>query len=194
MAQFTVTRSKAAKVLWVSTRTVDRYVKSWRISYKKISNRVLLSQEDVQDLKQELSITSQGHSSEIVNESSVSNTKHTNTIKLEKMIDEKIDKFFLIFQEKDQILEEKNKVVFMLQQRITELETKISKMIALPDYNEEKQLAKIEKEKLEEKIKQLSHTVRGEKTKNTFFLVVLIVLVISIVFRYFVVLKGGVEL
>jgi len=41
------------------------------------------------------------------------------------MIDEKIDKFFLIFQEKDRMLEEKNKIIFMLQQRVGELETKI---------------------------------------------------------------------
>jgi len=37
---------------------------------------------------------------------------------LEKAIDEKIEKFFLIFNEKDKILEEKNKVIFMLQQRV----------------------------------------------------------------------------
>jgi len=37
---------------------------------------------------------------------------------LERAIDEKIEKFFLIFNEKDKILEEKNKVIFMLQQRV----------------------------------------------------------------------------
>jgi hypothetical protein len=37
---------------------------------------------------------------------------------IEQAIDAKIEKFFLIFNEKDKILEEKNKVIFMLQQRI----------------------------------------------------------------------------
>jgi hypothetical protein len=37
---------------------------------------------------------------------------------LEKAVEEKIDKFMLIFNEKDKILEEKNKVIFMLQQRV----------------------------------------------------------------------------
>jgi hypothetical protein len=33
-------------------------------------------------------------------------------------LDEKLDKFYLIFQEKDKQIEEKNKIIFMLQQRI----------------------------------------------------------------------------
>jgi len=37
---------------------------------------------------------------------------------LDQAIDEKIEKFFLIFKEKDKMIEEKNKIIFMLQQRI----------------------------------------------------------------------------
>lgn len=54
----------------------------------------------------------------------------------------------------------------MLQQRIGELETKIQTMIALPDYNREKQEAIIEKQKLEERISKLKEAVRTEKVKN----------------------------
>ena len=72
----------------------------------------------------------------------------------------------LIFKEKDKMIEEKNKVIFMLQQRIWELETKIQTMIALPDYNREKQEAIIEKQKLEERISKLKEAVRAEKVKN----------------------------
>jgi hypothetical protein len=57
----------------------------------------------------------------------------------------------LIFKEKDKMIEEKNKVIFMLQQRIWELETKIQTMVALPDYNREKQEAIIEKQKIRRK-------------------------------------------
>ena len=64
------------------------------------------------------------------------------------------------------MIEEKNKVIFMLQQRIWELETKIQTMIALPDYNREKQEAIIEKQKLEERISKLKEAVRAEKVKN----------------------------
>ena len=39
-------------------------------------------------------------------------------------------------------------------------------MIALPDYNKEKQEAIIEKQKLEERISKLKEAVRTEKVKN----------------------------
>ena len=113
--------------------------------------------------------------------------------KLEKLIDEKIDKFFLVCQEKDHMLEEKNKVIFMLQQRVSELENKIGSMVALPDYNEQKQMATIEKSKLEEKIKQLSSVVRGERTKNSLFLIVFVVAVIFGVFWYLSFVKGWLQ-
>lgn len=113
--------------------------------------------------------------------------------KLEKIIDEKIDKFFLVFQEKDRMLEEKNKVIFMLQQRVSELENKIGTMVALPDYNEQKQLATIEKTKLEDKIKQLSHAVRGERTKNSMLLVIVVVAIVFAVFWYLSFVKGWLQ-
>jgi hypothetical protein len=53
------------------------------------------------------------------------------------------------------MIEEKNKVIFVLQQRIGELETKIQHMVALPEYNKEKQTAVIEKERLEQKLNDL---------------------------------------
>ena len=103
---------------------------------------------------------------------------------LNQMIDEKIDKFFLIFQEKDRMLEEKNKIIFMLQQRVGELETKIQWMIALPDHNEEKHKAIIEKEKIQEKLSQVTDNLRGEKTKSFVYLAVFIVVILFMVFRY----------
>jgi len=89
---------------------------------------------------------------------------------LEKAIDQKVEKFFLIFKEKEKILEEKNKVIFVLQQRVSELETKIQHMVALPDYNKEKQEAIMEKQKLEEKIGQLKGMIKNEKLKNLIFI------------------------
>ena len=88
------------------------------------------------------------------------------------------------------MLEEKNKVIFMLQQRVGELENKIQTMIALPDYTQEKQIATIEKNKLEEKIKQLSQSMRGEKTKNYMFLTVMVVGIIFAIFWFMMMNKG----
>ena len=183
MKTYWITREKAAIELWVSTRTIDRYVKGGKLSYKKVANKVLLAKEEIENLKNEFSALHQEVSSELVSEvpaesSSTSDTRaKTMAVRadIDQAIEEKIDKFMLIFKEKDKMIEEKNKVIFMLQQRIGELETKIQTMIALPDYNREKQEAIIEKQKLEERISKLKEAVRAEKVKN--FVVMLFSLV-----------------
>lgn len=190
---FTITREQAAKDLGISTRTIDRYIRSGKLSYKKIANKILLSEQDITVLKKDFDMLHQHASSEIVKEGSIATQQRpmaTSSAALEKVIDEKIDKFFLVFQEKDRMLEEKNKIIFMLQQRVGELENKIQTMVALPDYNEQKQLATIEKSKLEDKIKQLSEAMRGEKTKNYLFLTILVVGIVFAVFWYVMMSKG----
>lgn len=167
---YNVTREVASKSLNISTRTIDRYIKSGKLSYKKIANKVLLAKEEVIALKQEFATLHQELNTEIVNQSNTSTTTLSNKESTESAIDEKIDKFFLIFKEKEKILEEKNKVIFVLQQRVSELENKIQHMIALPDYNKEKQEAIIEKQKLEEKIGQLKGMIKNEKLKNLIFI------------------------
>lgn len=188
---YNVTRETAAKWLNVSTRTIDRYIKSGKLSYKKIANKVLLAKEEVLALKQEFATLHQELNTEIINQST-SNTPSNNSSlakksEIDQAIDQKIEKFFLIFKEKEKILEEKNKMIFVLQQRVTELETKIQHMVALPDYNKEKQEAIIEKQKLEEKIGQLKGLIKNEKLKNLIFIGLSLVF---IVVAGFFILKG----
>ena len=178
MKNYSITREKAAIELGVSTRTVDRYVKSGKLSYKKIANKVLLAKDEIEALKSEFSTLHNQVTSELIHEIPAVSSAQSMAVRadIDQAIDEKIDKFFLIFKEKDKMIEEKNKIIFMLQQRIGELETKIQTMIALPDYNREKQEAIIEKQKLEERISKLKEAVRTEKVKN------FIVMVFSFVF------------
>lgn len=170
-----VTREKTAQVLGVSTRTIDRYIKSWRLSYKKVANKVLLCKEEIAGLQDDFSALHQEVNTEIIG-NQWSKTLASKS-SLEASIDEKVDKFFLIFKEKDRILEEKNKLIFMLQQRVGELENKIQTMIALPDYTKEKQEAIIEKERLEAKIDELKGKIKGEKIKNLVFIALAVIFI-----------------
>jgi len=70
-------------------------------------------------------------------------------------ITERLDQFFGLITEKDKALEDKNKVIFMLQQKLGELEGRMKSMIALPEHTEEKQKLLIEKERLETKLKEV---------------------------------------
>lgn len=184
---YSVTREVAAKSLNISTRTVDRYIKSGKLSYKKIANKVLLAKEEVLKLKQDFTTLHQELTTEIVSQDNGSTSNLSKKGDLESNIDQKIEKFFLIFKEKEKMLEEKNKMIFVLQQRVTELETKIQHMVALPDYNKEKQEAIVEKQKLEEKIGQLKGMIKNEKLKNLIFIGLSL---IFIVVAGFFILKG----
>lgn len=184
MKRYTVTRNQAATMLWVSTRTIDRYVKSGKLSYKKIANKVILNEEELKVLESEFSSLRQEVSTELIwwnNEKTISVKPASDMATL----DEKIDKFYLIFQEKDKQIEEKNKIIFMLQQRIGELEAKIQTMIALPDYNKEKQQAIEEKKLLEEKLAKLKSKVKEQETKTYVILIFAIIFIIIAAFFYF---------
>ena len=177
MKRYTITRTQAASLLWVSTRTIDRYVKSGKLSYKKIANKVILNEEELRILQNEFSSLRQEISTELLWE------KDERTISVKPVsdlstLDEKLDKFYLIFQEKDKQIDEKNKIIFMLQQRIGELEAKIQTMVALPDYNKEKQQAIEEKRILEEKLSKLKSKVREQETKTYVVLIFAIIFII----------------
>lgn len=192
MKTYNLTREKAALELGVSTRTIDRYVKNGKLSYKKIANKVLLANDEILALKQEFAQLHTEVSSELIHEAipsahPISSNPVAVRADLDQAIDEKIDKFFLIFKEKDKMIEEKNKIIFVLQQRIGELETKIQSMIALPDYNREKQATLLEKQKLEERIEQLKTSIKSEKTKSFVLLImafIFISLALFLLLRY----------
>ena len=176
MKRYTITRNQAASLLWVSTRTIDRYVKSGKLSYKKIANKVILNEEELRILQNEFSSLRQEVSTELIWEKNSSiSIRPVNDM---STIDEKLDKFYLIFQEKDKQIDEKNKIIFMLQQRIGELEAKIQTMIALPDYNKEKQQAIEEKRILEEKLTKLKAKVREQETKTYVVLIFAIIFIV----------------
>jgi len=181
-----ITRESAAKVLWISTRTIDRYIKSWKLSYKKVANKVLLAKEEIANLQEDFGALHQEVSTELVKSTETKSAEYQKwnlvvNAALEKAIDEKINKFMLIFNEKDKMLEEKNKVIFMLQQRVWELEAKLKTMVALPDYTREKQEAILEKQKLEEKIEALKWSVKTEKNKGFIFLMLALLFIVALI-------------
>jgi excisionase family DNA binding protein len=67
---YSISREAAASYLNVSTRTIDRYVKSGKLSYKKIANKVILAKEQVDELKEEFAMIQQdSYQSEVISTS-----------------------------------------------------------------------------------------------------------------------------
>jgi excisionase family DNA binding protein len=189
MKRYSFTRDKAAALLGVSTRTIDRYIKSGRLSYKKVANKVLLSKDELDSLQSEFSTLRQEVSSELMSKNADTSLPAVRPVTDISSLEEKIDKFALIFNEKDKMLEEKNKVIFLLQQRIGELETKIQNMIALPDYTKEKQEAIEEKKKLEAKLQQLTSKLKEQEMKT--FIVVGFAIILIAIATFLYVKMGG---
>jgi excisionase family DNA binding protein len=179
MKHYSLTRDRASLLLGVSTRTIDRYIKSGRLSYKKVANKVLLAKEELENLQSEFSALRQEVSTELVSKNADTSVPAVRPSTDFSSLEDKIDKFALIFNEKDKMLEEKNKVIFLLQQRIGELETKIQNMIALPDYTKEKQEAIEEKKRLEAKLQQLTSKLKEQEMK-TFIVIGFAVILIAV--------------
>jgi len=58
MKEYSIPRKEAGEIAWISLRTLDRYVTSKKIEYKKIKWRVLFSEEDLEKIKLEKNIDS----------------------------------------------------------------------------------------------------------------------------------------
>jgi excisionase family DNA binding protein len=178
---FNVTREQAAEQLWVSTRTIDRYIKKGRLSYKKVANKVILASEEIASLAEEFSLLQQEPVSGVLAQDRVvpatNSTSLTDspwlTVVQKSSIPVSLSwakEFVELLQKKDQTIEEKNQMIYILQRKIGEMETQMKQMIALPEHTQEKdELAKtlqdlqLSKATLEEQIKK-------EKTMNVVFM------------------------
>jgi len=181
---YNLTREQAAEILQISTRTLDRRVRKWILSHEKKANKVYLSEEEVRNYKQHKEV------SDVVLDSSIKthNTNNVNiehiTEKLEKHLDDNLGKFFEVLKEKDTKLEEKNKIIFALQQRLWEVESKIKNMVALPLYQKEKEEIILEKEHLKTENKLLEEKIKKEKIINIFLTGLIVLIIILIIFLF----------
>jgi len=50
---YTITRQDAAQMLWVSTRSVDRYIKAWKLRSKKEGKIIYIHSKDIENISGE---------------------------------------------------------------------------------------------------------------------------------------------
>lgn len=185
---YNLTREQVSELLWISTRTLDRHIKKWVFSYKKISNRIYLSKEEVDNFQQNNeTIQKNIPQSEVISWWTSNIT--TNPIKekhisnewmedIKTTIKENFSKFFEIIKQKDQL-------IFDMQNHINDLENKLRNSIALPDYTQEREKILINKEKLEIEKQNLVDELNNEKIKNIIYLILVIWIVLLILFNFF---------
>ncbi len=175
---YNFTRHQAANFLNVSTRTIDRYIRSGRFSYEKRWNQVFLSEEELQEFYDNNLGPQKNSTQKIVNKQDADIAVSNQTFE----IDQKLEEILNHLREKDRQLEEKNKVIFNMQNTIANLEEKLQNTMSLPDYSQKEQEFLVEKERLQLQKSQLKRELDKERIKNIIFLIIMVFLIVSVVF------------
>jgi len=185
---YNLTREQSAEILWISTRTLDRWVRKWILSHEKRSNKVYLAEEEVKNYTNHKEVDSivldTTTKSNNLNKTDTNLSLDTNDVveKIWKHMDKSMWKFIDLLQDKDKKLEEKNQIIFVLQNKIWEMENKLKNMVALPLYQEEKQELIVEKESLKYEKEQIEEALKKEKIKNIIVIWILVIVVLVLLF------------
>lgn len=188
---YNISKEAASQLLWVSTRTIDRYLSSGRLTSKRMGNKVMLAQNEVLELRKE-SDDIEINSVEVVSGWDVQYGAGTNTTSLAmwaeqigQMMDERFGKFTTMLENKDNLIEEKNAMIFGLQKKIGEMEVRIQTMVALPDHNNEKEQLISQKKELQNRLENLNKNLNKEELKNNIFIGLLIIVGVIITMLMF---------
>jgi len=184
--EYNLTREKAAEMLWISTRTLDRWIRNWKLTYSKNGNKVMLSEQEVKnfwkDKKQVSNVVIEWKRKTSSNQHITKKIDiDTITQNLWKQINENMSNFLEILAEKDKKLENKNQIIFTLQQRVVEAEAKLKNSMALPQYEKEKKEIILEKENLKYENKILSENLKKEHIKNIALVWVIVIFIIILI-------------
>lgn len=193
MSKIYVDREEASKILKVSTRSVDRYIRKYRFKTRKDGRRVLVKREDVDriindHISQFVDVNSTGLNINLDRQnvdnkmSNVSNFK-VKDIRVENIKDEdssneedrKIYKNLYLDTKKE--LKEKQERLEAATYRVGQLESQVKNMVPLLDYNrKEKELKEasiaIEQKALEKEqaVKVMEKKLRTEKIAKWIYL------------------------
>ena len=127
-----ITRAQAAKLLNVSVRTVDRYIRSGKLSSHKINRDIWLNRKDVIELTSQESpglSTGQVSASEVDN---ISEIVHTLSTPSNEVVFEKL------YHQLQSELKEQRQRLEMANYRVGQLESQLKSSIPLIEHQKEK--------------------------------------------------------
>ncbi len=182
---YNITRQEAADKLWVSTRSVDRYIKSWKIRSKKDWKVVYLHSWDIDNLswwsnnKQEVIVEKPKNTSYTYTKTTIDN--NSKSIDLESNINRSwLDEIYTDL--KNQI-KEKDNIIKELSIRVWRSEEIAKNSVSLMDFKKSQFLLEESKNSLTQSIsdlqdekEKLTWELKYQKTNNIILIISLIVL------------------
>lgn len=130
---FTIDRVEAARRLSVSTRTVDRHIKSGKIHTKRIGKKMFLDEDDVESLR--ISGDSSFPDEDyvvILDSDEIPEPSH-----LGEIIDprkEKVPNFSMLYNDSQKVIFKKDEIIQDLSYRLGKAETELKNAIPLVEY------------------------------------------------------------
>ena len=130
---FAIDRVEAARRLSVSTRTVDRHIKSGKIRTKRIGKKMFLHEEDVESLR--ISGASSLEDDYIVVIHEAEDTTEQEIIHPERRLSkEKSPDFAHLYSDSQKIIAKKDDIIQDLSYRLGKTETELKNAIPLIEY------------------------------------------------------------
>ncbi len=183
-----VDRDEASKILNVSTRTVDRYIRKFKFKTRKDGRRVLIKRKDVDQIIQDQI----GQYVELKNENLKEATQKKKTdiavkdIKVESVNkksekgakDEKDEKVFQnLYNETKKELKEKQERLDAATYRVGQLEAQVESMVPMLDYTRKEKELKEARNTIEQKeveklkaVNQMENKLRRERIAKWIYL------------------------
>ncbi len=191
---YTLTRQEAAKKLSISTRSVDRYIKSGKLRSKKDGKIIYIHQWDVNNI---LGVTNKKQPEVIIPKEKNHQTSHSETAKTThttSIVDAQsratIEKIYLDLRWE---LKEKDKTIQDLSMRLGQAQEIAKNSVSLMEFKKSQFLLEESKDHLgqensylKEKNQELGNRLRYEKNTNIILIIFCVFLVIGIGVIWFV--------
>ena len=186
---YNINRQEASEILWVSTRSIDRYIKSWKIRAKKNWKIILLKDSDINALswtttvKHKVIISSENKTSnnsdlEIREESSKGLVKKAEYEKVLATFENMFSSFREEIKNKDSKIEELSiKLWRAEEQKSNSIDMMEYKKVQFLSEEAKKSLSNtLEKEKSEKE--KINKELKYEKTTNKLLIIFIVILFI----------------
>lgn len=181
-ALYNVDRKEASDFLQVSERTVDRYIRAGKLTFKKVGHHVYLSKDELESLKNTL-VQSVEQVSVVPENKPTEHHKAVATIDLSSGVYKEAENqvFKNLYENTKQELDKKQREVEILNYRLGKIEFEIKNTVPLLEYSKEKDTLEDQntqlKSLMEVKEKELAETFQAlrieRKIKSVYLVFVL---------------------
>lgn len=177
---YNITREEASQILDVSVRSIDRYIKSWKLRSQKDWKNVLIHFDDINTIKSWWKSNKQ----EIINPSN-----NINSTELSTNSSEVLDNIYADLKEE---IKEKDKLVTDLSFKLWEMKEIAKQSITIAEHNQNKLLLEESKQAVEQELENkyketlvLKKKFKDEKYANLILIIISLVLFVMLAFVWY---------